>query len=315
MKKAKDVEYNLMIPNGTQIVLLKETKVLNENTFHAKGTVGKIVGLPVDTFHAYKIEFPDSSFGMANRKDFSIRKQFQTEQSGLISPLEDYQLFDYVIYRCVVGSRAFGLDDENSDTDRRGIYLPPAEVHWSMFGVPEQIESKETEECYWELRKFLILALKANPNILECLFTPLVEYQSELAGELLSIKRIFLSKLVYQTYNGYVMSQFKKLEADLRSTGEVKWKHAMHLIRLLLQGIEILRESDLIVRVSENRGKLLSIKNAELDWCEVNEWRVKLHREFDEAFAKTNLPENPDYGRANEFLIKARQTMIKTTRN
>lgn len=76
----------------------------------------------------------------------------------MISPLENYRLFDYVIYRCVVGSKAFGLDDANSDTDRRGIYLPPADIHWSMFGVPEQIESKETEECYWELRKFLTLA-------------------------------------------------------------------------------------------------------------------------------------------------------------
>ena len=311
MKKAKNIDFNLIIPKGTQIVLLNETKVLNENAFHGKGTVGKIVGSPTDAFHAYQIEFPDGSFGMANRKDFSIRKQFQTEQSGLISQLEDCQLFDYVIYRCVVGSKAFGLDDANSDIDRRGIYLPPAEVHWSMFGVPEQIESKETEECYWELRKFLMLALKANPNILECLFTPLVEYQSELAVELLSIRRVFLSKLVYQTYNGYVMSQFKKLEADLRSTGGVKWKHAMHLIRLLLQGIEILREADLIVRVSANRAKLLAIKNAELDWREVNEWRINLHREFDEACAKTNLPERPDYKKANQFLIKSRRKMIE----
>ena len=290
--------------------MLNEAKVLNENRFHGKETVGKIVGLPIDAFHDYQIEFPDGTRGMANRKDFSIRKHFQIEQSGLISPLEDYQLFDSVIYRCVVGSKAFGLDDADSDTDRRGIYLPTAEAHWSMFGVPEQIESKETEECYWELRKFLMLALKANPNILECLFTPLVEYADALAEELLSIRRIFLSKLVYQTYNGYVMSQFKKLEGDLRTTGEIKWKHAMHLIRLLLQGIEILREADLIVRVAENREKLLSIKRAELDWREINEWRVNLHREFDEAFARTSLPENPDYKRANEFLIKARRSAV-----
>lgn len=303
-------DINLIIPPGTHIVLLKETKVLDKNQFYAKGTVGKIVELPVDSFHAYKIEFPDGRCGMANRKDFSIRKEFQTEQSGLISPLEDYNLYDFVIYRCVVGSKAFGLDDANSDTDLRGIYLPPADVQWSLFGVPEQLENKDTEECYWELKKFLTLALKANPNILECLFTPLVEYQSELAAELLAMRRVFLSKLVYQTYNGYVMSQFKKLEGDLRSTGAIKWKHAMHLIRLLLQGIEILREADLIVRVSDNRTKLLAIKNAELDWREVNEWRVNLHREFDEAFARTNLPENPDYGRANEFLIRARRSTV-----
>ncbi len=291
--------------------MLNEIKIPDENRFQAKGTVGKVVGLPVDAVHAYKIEFPDGKIAMANRRDFSVRKQFQSEQSGLIAPSQDFNLSDSVIYRCVVGSKAFGLDDENSDTDRRGIYLPPAEIHWSMFGVPEQIESKETEECYWELQKFLILALKANPNILECLFTPLVEYKNELAEELLSMRRIFLSKLVYQTYNGYVMSQFKKLEQDLRVGGAIKWKHAMHLIRLLLQGIEILREADLIVRVSENRARLLAIKNGEIDWREINEWRVRLHKDFDDAFAETDLPERPDYEKANEFLIKARTAMTK----
>jgi hypothetical protein len=30
MKKAKDAEFNLIIPKGRQIVLLNETKVLNE---------------------------------------------------------------------------------------------------------------------------------------------------------------------------------------------------------------------------------------------------------------------------------------------
>jgi hypothetical protein len=91
MKKVKDVDFNLIIPKGTQIVLLNETKVSNENQSHAKGTVGKIISLPIDAYHAYRIEFPDGTHGMANRKDFSIRKEFQTEQSGLILPLENFQ--------------------------------------------------------------------------------------------------------------------------------------------------------------------------------------------------------------------------------
>lgn len=300
----------LIVPFGTQIVLLVDVKVLNKNRFHPKGTVGAIAGLPSDAFHAYKIKFPDGSFGMANRKDFSIKKHFQNEQSGLISQIENFELYDYVIYRCVVGSRAFGLETENSDTDIRGIYLPPAEIHWSMFGVPEQLENKEKEECYWELQKFLILALKANPNILECLYTPLVEYADETARELLAMRSIFLSKLVYQTYNGYVMSQFKKLEQDLRASGAIKWKHAMHLIRLLLQGIGILRESDLIVRVEANRQTLLSIKRGETVWREVSELRLNLHKEFEKAFAETSLPERPNYEKANELLIKARRSTV-----
>jgi hypothetical protein len=145
---------------------------------------------------------------------------------------------------------------------------------------------------------------------LECLYTPLVEYKDEIAAELLSMRSIFLSKLVYQTYNGYVMSQFKKLEQDLRASGAIKWKHAMHLIRLLLQGIGILRESDLIIRVEANRQTLLSIKRGETEWREVNELRLDLHKEFERAFAKTSLPERPNYEKANEFLIKARRSCV-----
>ena len=39
------------------------------------------------------------------------------------------------LFRCVVGSRASGLDTDESDTDRRGIYLPPADLQWSLYGV------------------------------------------------------------------------------------------------------------------------------------------------------------------------------------
>jgi predicted nucleotidyltransferase len=179
-----------------------------------------------------------------------------------------------------------------------------------MFGVPEQLENKENEECYWELQKFLLLALKANPNILECLNTPLIEYKNSLAEELLSIKNAFLSKLVYQTYNGYVMSQFKKLEQDLRASGEIRWKHAMHLIRLLLQGIEILKTGELIVKIEANRDKLLMIKRGELMWESVNDWRLMLHKDFENALAATKLTERPDYERVNRFLIEARRKMI-----
>src|SRR5262249_11190098 len=125
-------------------------------------------------------------------------------------------LYDCVIYRVVVGSRAFGLDQEDSDWDRRGIYLPPAERHWSLAGVPEQLENEATQEVYWELQKFLTLALKANPNVLECLYSPLVETATPLAEELLAMREIFLSRLLYQTYNNYAESQFRKLEQDLR---------------------------------------------------------------------------------------------------
>jgi len=304
--------FNLIIPAGTQIVTKIEVKNPATNQSWKPGAVGVIVQSPTDNSHAYLVKLPDGTEISLRRHELSIRKQFQSE--GLQSKadfLAEYNLYDSVIYRCIVGSKAYGLDNAQSDTDRRGIYLPPANLHWSLYGIPEQLENKQNDECYWELQKFLIVALKGNPNVLECLYTPLVETLSPVAQELLEMREIFLSKLVYQTYNGYVLSQFKKMEQDLRNSGEIRWKHAMHLIRLLLSGITVLKEGFVPVRVDDYRSQLLSIRNQEVPWDEVNRWRLDLHREFDRAFGSTRLPERPNYEKANQFLIKARRSAIE----
>lgn len=303
--------FNLILPVGTQIVSRVEVKNAVGEMLCLRGAVGVIVKSPTDNSHAYQIRLPTGTMVNLKRHEFSIRKHFQ--KAGLDAPehpLTELSLFEHVIYRCVVGSRAYGLADADSDIDRRGIYLPPAELHWSLYGVPEQIENKEAQECYWELQKFLVLALKANPNVLECLYTPLIETVTPLAQALLDLRQIFLSRLVYQTYNSYVLSQFKKMEQDLRTTGTIRWKHAMHLIRLLLSGITILKHGFVPVQIADYRDRLLAIKYQQISWEEVNDWRLQLHHDFDRTFATTHLPEHPDYAQANAFLIRARQSMV-----
>ena len=278
----------------------------------APGSVGVVFQVPTDAAHAYLVRFADGTEAALRRHELSILKHHYGEEMDAAThagDMEELRLF--VIYRCVVGSRAYGLDDEHSDTDRRGVYLPPADLHWSLFGAPEQLEDKQNQECYWELQKFLVMALKANPNILECLHTPLIEHADPLALELLAMRGAFLSKLIYKTYNGYVLSQFKKLEQDLRAKGEIKQKHAMHLIRLLRSGITALEIGELVVRVPEDvRQELLAIKRGELTWEETNRLRLDLHARFDTAFANTALPDRPDYAAANDFLLRARRTRL-----
>ena len=302
---------HLIVPTGTQIVLRRDVFVHPSQTEYPRGSVAEIVRPPDDGGHSYRAKALDGAEFSVRRHEFSILKQVKAGPLGNPAHLlAEYDLYDNVIYRCVVGSQAYGLDRDSSDVDRRGIYLAPAELEWSLYGVPEQLESRESEECYWELKKFTVLALKANPNILECLYTPIIEKRTPIADELLASREIFLSKLVYQTYNGYVMSQFKKLEQDLRTSGEIKWKHAMHLIRLLLGGVTILRDGYVPVRISEHRETLLSIRDGKMNWNEVNHWRLALHREFEEAFRLTRLPDEPDYSGANSLLIKARRSTV-----
>jgi uncharacterized protein len=229
------------------------------------------------------------------------------------NPILQTDFSRYIIYRCVVGSRAYGLDQSDSDVDIRGIYLPPADLEWSLMGVPEQLENDDTQECYWEIKKFSGLALKANPNILECLFSPVVLQTTPIADSLLRIRHGFLSKLVYQTYNGYARAQFRKVQLEMTRSGEIRGKKAMHLIRLLIQGVGILKNGELVMNAEENRDSLLAIRDGLVAWTEINSWRLSLHRQFDEALRSSSLPDAPDFEAANRLLIHARRTMVEPT--
>src|SRR6202011_5879777 len=163
----------------------------------------------------YVVGFPAGEDAVVRRDQLAIRKQAQQASLGPARDtvaLMDELLDGRVIYRCVTGSQAYGLADDTSDVDVRGVFVAPAELLWSLQGAPDYLERGLMEEAYWELAKFCILALKANPNVLECLHTPLVQHLSPVGEELLALRGAFLSRLVHQTYNGYVLSQFKKLE-------------------------------------------------------------------------------------------------------
>jgi hypothetical protein len=71
-----------------------------------------------------------------------------------------------------------------------------------------------------------------------------------------------------------------------------------------------LREGFIPVRVDEHRDRLLTIKRGEMEWAEVDAWRLALHKEFDRALETTTLPDRPDYERANAFLVRARRAMV-----
>jgi hypothetical protein len=300
---------NLIFSVGTQVVTLVDIPGSIGLVLHPRGTVGVVVKSPTDHEHSYRVRFPDGFEAPLKRSEVEMLARFKEGEIG-VHAVAHADLYERVIYGCVIGSQAYGLADTESDVDRRGIYVPPADLHWSLYGVPEQLENDGTQEAYWELQKFLVLALKANPNVLECLYTPLVEKATPLAEELLAMRTIFLSRMVYQTYNGYVMSQFKKMQSHIRNKGQVKWKHVMHLIRLLLSGIGVLCEGVVPVKVDTHRDRLLAIRRGEVPWDDVENWRLALHQEFNAAFETTRLPERPDYERANAFLISARRRAL-----
>jgi uncharacterized protein len=160
---------------GTQIVSLVEVRGTNNSLVHPRGAVGVVARTPTGDQKHFLVRFPDGFEASLAREQLDVLKHFKDRLPSADAAMVEFDLEKLIIYRCVVGSRAYGLDTDESDVDLRGVYVAPAELQWSLFGAPEQFEDNASQACYWELQKFLGMALKANPNILECLYSPKLE--------------------------------------------------------------------------------------------------------------------------------------------
>ncbi|MFJ2378859.1 DNA polymerase beta superfamily protein [Streptomyces sp. NPDC087769] len=228
----------------------------------------------------------------------------------MITPDPEALVRDHTVYSCVMGSRAFGLATEGSDTDRRGVFLAPTPLFWRFEKPPTHVDGPAPEQFSWELERFCELALRANPNVLECLHSPLVEHVDDVGRELLRLRGAFLSRLAHRTFVRYASGQRKKLEADVRQYGAPRWKHAMHLLRLLGTGRDLLRTGELTIEVGAARDDLLAVKRGEVPWEEVERRMNRLMEESEETARNSPLPQEPDRARIEDFLIRTRRASV-----
>jgi hypothetical protein len=123
--------------------------------------------------------------------------------------IEDLKQKNLILLDTVSGSRAYGLDTPESDTDTRGVFLLPQDLYFG-FNYTEQVNSERNDHTYYELSKYLKLLAKNNPSSIELLFVPedRVIYRHPL------MERIkpepVLSRLCRDSFAGYAMSQVKR---------------------------------------------------------------------------------------------------------
>jgi uncharacterized protein len=292
------------LPVGTQVVLRHAVTSSNGGAVQ-KGATGRVVR---DAGSGYEVLLPDGTEFTAGREDLALRRAYQHDLAvATLGTADGHALVTgHTVLATVVGSRAFGLDTDTSDTDVRGTYLAPTSTFWGLVPPPAHVEGPEPERFSWELGRFCELALKANPNLLEVLWSPLRIVTTPVGEELLELRAAFLSQLAYQTYNGYVLSQFVKIEADLRRRGAPKWKHVMHLVRLLLSARTLLATGEPLVDVGPHRDRLLAVRAGQVPWPEVEDWRRALHAEIEEVLLTTTLPPVPDAARVDAWLRDVR---------
>jgi len=225
-----------------------------------------------------------------------------------------------------------------------GTYMPPTEPtsiddedwfcvakHTPEFyvGLPgyQNLEDNATKMeqpldiVVYDVRKFVHLLLKGNPNVHAWLWASDKDYRhiSHPDGRfLLDNKRGFLSKNVLTATGGYAkgqihrMTHFGEYHGDMgekrkRLVDEFGYdvKNASHCIRLLWMGIQLALHEEFIVRLPLDIADLCKkIKRGEYSLTDIKLMTKTLWDEFEAAEAETSLPDKPDRDKANYWLTK-----------
>lgn len=219
-----------------------------------------------------------------------------------------------IILEGICGSKAYGLDTDQSDTDIKGIYLLPTKTVLGLNFNPQKttIDHTDPDWAYYEAGKFMKLVSGGNPTLTELLFLQEYTIMNHVGQLLVDNRDIFLSTdAIINAYSGYTYSQAKRLytrtgqgldgyDSSLKNRFA---KHTRHLVRLMLQGKEILETGTLTVKVSpEQRDYIFSC--GELSADEVVELFMKLDKDFKNT--KSVLPDKPDLEKMNKLLLNIR---------
>jgi len=143
-------------------------------------------------------------------------------------------LLPNISFLAIDGSKSYGMSHSTSDTDVKGIVLPPIEIREHLFNKFDQaINNKDLELKYshlknpnnpkfestlFSLSKFFQLAAQVNPNIISLLWTSQSDILecNKIGEELLKNRDLFLSTKAKWTFGGYSLSQFSLIERHRR---------------------------------------------------------------------------------------------------
>jgi predicted nucleotidyltransferase len=124
------------------------------------------------------------------------------------------------IFLTVVGSQSYGLNTKDSDTDYKGLCIPPKEYYISFLNKFEQAEFKKPNPdcCIFNLVKWMKLAVDNNPSVIEILWTDPEHYvlTSSYWDKIIQHREKILSKNIRFRFGGYAFSQLKKMNRHYR---------------------------------------------------------------------------------------------------
>jgi len=228
-----------------------------------------------------------------------------------------------VILNAVVGSTAYGMNTPTSDKDELGIYVAPLYDVLGLNGpqtVTDSLHDTNPDFTLHEVGKFVSLALKCNPSILELLWLDEYLIKTDAGEALIRHRDSFLhTPAIRGAYGQYAKAQAdrlirRNLEGKEGFSSDVKSrtaKHARHCLRLLYQGTQLLGTGTMNVRISPTFRTELFLAG---DIAENDPSRFYVHH-FQPAYdtfqaVKSILPEKPNRNLTNQLLVRIRRSGV-----
>jgi predicted nucleotidyltransferase len=248
------------------------------------------------------------------------------QQSGFLH-------LDSLIHLFVGGSELHGAKvKDTDDLDIYGVYLEPPELVlgldkqdfyvWSTAGNERRNGPDDVDVCLYSLRKWAGLAAKGNPTALHFLFSPDYSPKPEPWEGILKSRELFLSRQAALQFRGFADAQVRRLQGI--GTGKKGQRHeligvhgydikaAMHVIRLLNEGIELMRSGTITLPRPE-KDLLIIIRTGQYGSLErVLTLANTLFLELERAETESKLPKKVDRTRISELVS---ETYLRFWRN
>jgi RNA repair pathway DNA polymerase beta family len=197
------------LPHGTEVVT-RVDRIVGERRV-PQGSVGRVTKVDGDDVDVTVVGVGVLRYA---RSDLSPRRVGQVLFAHRRANAWE-ALLPCVVLDTTVGSRAWGLADEDSDEDHRGVFALPFAWTQGLVAPPEDLVSADGSATYWAAGKAIRQALRADPNTLEMLFLP--AKPRDVIGEwLLADRDAFVSIEIYGTFGRYALGQLRRLEQGLR---------------------------------------------------------------------------------------------------
>ena len=156
------------------------------------------------------------------------------------------------LLKVLVGSHAHGLARPTSDTDYRGVFVNTTRSLLTLGPKPPQTAWQESDDddTAHEVGKFLFLATKCNPTILEVFWSPVVSEHEKYGPLLRNLgQSVWNSRAVRDAFRGYGLNQRKKMLSDREEDIPRRDKYACAYVRSLYCGTRLLSDGVLPINV------------------------------------------------------------------